>query len=1321
MADSSTNPNQNPMAHNDAPQNPQGSVSPVGQDQDIQKAQSQLDQLMSQDSSTTNNQPQTEDFSKASTPQTTSPMAGASSEPPIAPILEEKQNVSPAQDSVSAESSSQQKNSQDLPGMAFPAGMDPNMEIPDTRTQEPKNVEKKEIDKKQDAPLQQANGTGGSKNPPQGPGKPHGSAFAFLGKIPPKFLIIFLVLLATVAGIWVYVNQYLVGSRADENELPMCTTADSDGDNGDSIMSDGGPFYESKIRHSYISTDGQTQFLRSCDFDYATGTESNCDNWFTQNVAQRISAGVGGLYQYSGYTNFFFQQGGEKKIQQSFIDKTGSVKFWRVCNFDDTVGWPVDSSCPASSPASWSNTTVTPAFTSQTAFIYNVPGGGQKLRLSYISTNGYTQAWTTCDWSDGKVISCSPADPASYNTVDLRTVVPVGGATANTLYSGYAVILWNQNGTDKIRQSFIDNAGTTKYVLTCDWVVDAQGVGVPESTCYQDANNWTKETIQMPPGQTAVGAYDTFLFNKKIGDNYIVCNSDADCPDGMVCGPDGYCICAPGKYDCDAYPGCESDQPCGLICPIDNASCENGQCVCDDGYVAVNGECVEEGIDTDLDLIPDDKDPDDDNDGIPDVEEGNGDPDGDGIPNSKDIDSDNDGIPDVIEAQSSPAKPFSNHVPNTCADSDGDGTLDMFENSDAPIDTDGDGDPDYLDIDSDDDGVPDDIEGHDANKDGIADNKKQNKDADKDGLDDGYDNYNATNAQDCEDWLDNLIGTDAPVQDTDGDGDEDWRDPDDDDDGTPTEEEDTNGNGDWSDDDDNSNGIPAYLDPEESGGGGGSKDTDKDLIPDDEDIDDDNDGIPDVDEGDGKRDTDGDGVPDSLDIDSDDDGITDVIESNASPAKPFDRHVPSTCGDEDGDGLLDVFEDNQSPIDTDGDGDPDYIDTDADGDGVEDEIEGHDDNQDGIADNEKTGSDSDKDGLDNGYDDYSAKGVEDCEDWLKNVIRTKAPVQNTDGEGDEDWRDPDDDGDGIPTEDEPPPGDEDGDGTPDYLDPDQGGGQCVETGGSCEADGDCCSDVCVNGTCLAQCVQEGGTCDSNGDCCTGMTCEGGTCTRGEVKQGVIPSILVKFQGVIPVERREPSEQPLDSEIMIVARDYNETTRADFYPLRTEQYTYAGVKNQVWIWEAKDVAFENLPAAEEFKIFIKGPKHLQKKICEDNPTEPPGPDGERQGGYVCTDGKITWDDMSDGLDFSQIYLLAGDLPFGADGGKQYDGQDGIVDSVDVTFLRNALKREQQERQTQDVTIVGDLSLDAIVDAQDYQLTIYSLGFKYDDIYLDDGTE
>ncbi len=82
------------------------------------------------------------------------------------------------------------------------------------------------------------------------------------------------------------------------------------------------------------------------------------------------------------------------------------------------------------------------------------------------------------------------------------------------------------------------------------------------------------------------------------------------------------------------------------------------------------------------------------------------DTDGDGIVDRLDADSDNDGIPDNIEAQAT-----ASYVPPTGIDSDGDGLDDAYEGTGneglTPVDTDGDGTPDYLDLDSDNDGIND--------------------------------------------------------------------------------------------------------------------------------------------------------------------------------------------------------------------------------------------------------------------------------------------------------------------------------------------------------------------------------------------------------------------------------------------------------------------------------------------------------------------------------------------------------------------------------------------------------------------------------------
>ncbi|MEQ9076045.1 MAG: hypothetical protein RLP09_19455 [Sandaracinaceae bacterium] len=225
-----------------------------------------------------------------------------------------------------------------------------------------------------------------------------------------------------------------------------------------------------------------------------------------------------------------------------------------------------------------------------------------------------------------------------------------------------------------------------------------------------------------------------------------------------------------------------------------------------------------------------------DGDGIRDEDEGafeQRDSDGDGTPDYLDLDSDDDGIPDAREAgDANPATP--------------------------PRDSDRDGAPDFIDLDSDDNGLPDHVEGEgDFDLDGIPNYADLDDDADL-----------------VPDRLE-LDGVLDPPIDSDGDGRPNFRDPDSDND--------------------------RILDGDEYGA-----DTDRDSLDDIEDLDSDGDGIPDAREaGDDDVfsppfDTDGDGIPDFRDLDSDADGLSDraEVEGGTSP----------TRSDTDGDGVSDLIE-----------------------------------------------------------------------------------------------------------------------------------------------------------------------------------------------------------------------------------------------------------------------------------------------------------------------------------------------------------------------------------------------------------------------------
>jgi uncharacterized repeat protein (TIGR01451 family) len=373
-------------------------------------------------------------------------------------------------------------------------------------------------------------------------------------------------------------------------------------------------------------------------------------------------------------------------------------------------------------------------------------------------------------------------------------------------------------------------------------------------------------------------------------------------------------------------------------------------------------------VDFNLDAFNDNFDwgADSDNDGIPNFQDTNfwkgwvdtnadgvndqSDKDLDGIPNQYDRDSDNDGIPDVVESYG--------------VDTNGDGIIDNYTETDfdgfsqnvdanntgvtgsgvglgAP-DMDGDGIPNYLDLDSDNDGIPDAVEvgAPDSNNDGKPDGLVDNN---GNGL---HDNYELVNG---------LLFTGPDVSPVNG----------------------------------RADNYPY-------------KNKDRDFRPNAYDMDSDGDGITDVIEAgfpdanfngiiDGPigtngwatvisslpalalRVTDSDPYPDYLDIDADDDGIPDNIEGQSTAG-----YLLPTLVDADGDGLMNPYDNLPAAFggsgifvyDHDGDAIPDYRDLDTDADGLGDIIEGNDFNRNGNPDDDVTltGLDTDGDGLDNKFD-----------------------------------------------------------------------------------------------------------------------------------------------------------------------------------------------------------------------------------------------------------------------------------------------------------------------------------------------------------------
>lgn len=177
--------------------------------------------------------------------------------------------------------------------------------------------------------------------------------------------------------------------------------------------------------------------------------------------------------------------------------------------------------------------------------------------------------------------------------------------------------------------------------------------------------------------------------------------------------------------------------------------------------------------DYDCDNVSDEDDLDNDNDGILNIDEGNGDDDSDndGIPNSFDIDSDNDGITDNQEWQQE-----GYYIAPKEEDINNNGWDDAYDNIDffggiynSPVDSNNDGEPDFIDDNSDDDEIPDCVEGYDINHDGIPEVSILYCDSDKDGLDDAFDTVSSWNKGY------NPTGSNSPLPDLNKNGIRDWR------------------------------------------------------------------------------------------------------------------------------------------------------------------------------------------------------------------------------------------------------------------------------------------------------------------------------------------------------------------------------------------------------------------------------------------------------------------------------------------------------------------------------------------------------------------
>ncbi|MCX7996668.1 MAG: hypothetical protein N2691_02800 [Patescibacteria group bacterium] len=248
-----------------------------------------------------------------------------------------------------------------------------------------------------------------------------------------------------------------------------------------------------------------------------------------------------------------------------------------------------------------------------------------------------------------------------------------------------------------------------------------------------------------------------------------------------------------------------------------------------------------------------------------------------------------------------------------------------------------------------------------------------------------------------------------------------------------------------------------------------------------------------------------------------------------------------------------------------------------------------------------------------------------------------------------------------------------------YCDTD---GRCKKNDGqgSCRNEADCkANGQCING----QCFCKTGTYNCDRDWANG--CEASTPCQGSGAARV--TLKVKFNGI------GVNVPPVKPSIRVKIGLANRYLTRPVY--QTVDFVEAGRGDRNIMTYQGSADFSNIPFGNEYSIFVKGDHHLQKRICDNAPTE------VVDGRYYCTLGKITIQEGENTFDFTKIYMLAGDLPVG-------NVQDGFIDSIDATVVRSNLGSKEQN-----ILDVADLNLDGIVDAQDFRLIMAALEFKYDE--------
>jgi hypothetical protein len=172
------------------------------------------------------------------------------------------------------------------------------------------------------------------------------------------------------------------------------------------------------------------------------------------------------------------------------------------------------------------------------------------------------------------------------------------------------------------------------------------------------------------------------------------------------------------------------------------------------------------------------------------------------------------------------------------------------------------------------------------------------------------------------------------------------------------------------------------------------------------------------------------------------------------------------------------------------------------------------------------------------------------------------------------------------------------------------------------------------------------------------------------------NMKLKFQGIVS----KPRDQFNKMVVKIALIDAAEVTSGN--RIGTNEAEFVATDSGIFSGTAR---FSHVAARDGYYLLIKGPKHVQKRICSKYVTE------TAPGAYNC-DATLTLNRGENVFNLTDIYMMSGDLPY----------QNGVVNAEDfgnitTTFgmLDFASLRD------------SDVNLDGVINSQDFSLIMQTL--------------